>query len=54
MGFNDKILFDDIKLNVYKGDKIGLVGKYGVGKTTLFKIICNNLEVAAQRGALLL
>lgn len=44
MGFNDKILFDDINLNVYKGDKICLVGKNGVGKTTLFKIICNNLE----------
>ena len=44
IGFNDKILFDNINLNIYKGDKIGLVGKNGVGKTTLFKIICNNLE----------
>ena len=44
MGFNDKILFNNINLNIYKGDKIGLVGKNGVGKTTLFKIICNNLE----------
>ena len=44
MGFNDKILFDNINLNIYKGDKIGLVGKNGVGKTTLFKIICNNLD----------
>ncbi|MEB3073447.1 ABC-F family ATP-binding cassette domain-containing protein [Parvimonas sp. C2] len=44
MGFNDKILLDNINLNIYKGDKIGLVGKNGVGKTTLFKIICNNLD----------
>lgn len=44
MGFNEKILFEDINLNVYKGDKIGLVGKNGVGKTTLFKIICQKLE----------
>lgn len=29
----------DINLNVYKGEKIGIVGKNGAGKTTLLRII---------------
>ena len=44
MGFNNKILLDNINLNVYKGDKIGLVGSNGTGKTPLFKIICKKLN----------
>lgn len=44
MGFNEKTLFENINLNIYKGDKIGLVGKNGVGKTTLFKIICDRVK----------
>lgn len=44
MKFGTKELFNNINLNIYKGDKIGLIGGNGVGKTTLFKIICNFLE----------
>lgn len=40
MSFGEKELFSSLNLNIYKGDKIGLIGGNGVGKTTLFKIIC--------------
>ncbi|MCL2169760.1 MAG: ABC-F type ribosomal protection protein [Defluviitaleaceae bacterium] len=32
----------DITLEIYKGEKIGLLGKNGSGKTTLFKVIAEN------------
>lgn len=44
MSFSDKLLFENINLNIYKGDKIGLIGDNGCGKTTLFKIICNKIK----------
>ena len=37
--FGDKIIFNDLNLDVYKGDKIAFVGQNGCGKTTLTKII---------------
>ena len=33
-------ILKDISLSVHKNDKIALVGKNGVGKSTLLKIIC--------------
>lgn len=37
--FGDQELFSDISFNVNPGEKIGLVGRNGHGKTTLLKII---------------
>ena len=35
----DRILFADMTLGIYEGDKIGLVARNGAGKTTLLNII---------------
>lgn len=37
--FGDKTIFDDISLGVHQGDKIGVLGVNGTGKSTLLKII---------------
>ncbi len=42
--FGDRELFKNINFNIYKGDRIGLIGPNGVGKSTLFKIILNKIS----------
>jgi len=42
--FGGQVLFDDLSLNVNRGEKIGLVGRNGHGKTTLFQMIIGNVE----------
>ncbi|HOV27687.1 MAG TPA: ABC-F family ATP-binding cassette domain-containing protein [Pseudobacteroides sp.] len=37
--YSEKILFNDISLGINDGDKIGLIGINGVGKSTLLKVI---------------
>lgn len=39
MGYGDRILFKDLNLDIYRGEKIALIGANGIGKSTLFKII---------------
>ncbi len=43
--FGGQVLFDDLSLSVNRGEKIGLVGRNGHGKTTLFQMILGNVEV---------
>ena len=42
--YEDKEVFQDVSMEVYKGDRIGLIGPNGVGKTTLFKILLGQLS----------
>lgn len=37
--YGEKVLFDDISLQVNKGEKIAIVAKNGAGKSTLLKVI---------------
>ena len=42
--FGDHQVFHDLNAFVYKSDKIGLIGPNGVGKSTLFKIIAEEIS----------
>ncbi|MGL5314319.1 MAG: ABC-F family ATP-binding cassette domain-containing protein [Peptostreptococcaceae bacterium] len=43
MGYGERILFKDLDLDIYRGEKVALIGANGIGKSTLFKIIMNEL-----------
>ena len=42
--YPDNELFTDITLNLYRGDKVGIVGPNGSGKTTFLKVILGEIE----------
>ncbi|WP_165735207.1 ABC transporter ATP-binding protein [Pseudoalteromonas sp. C8] len=42
--FKDKVIADDFSTLVMRGDRIGLVGPNGIGKTTLLKLMFGDLE----------
>ena len=37
--FGDKVIFDDISCGIDQGEKIGIIGVNGTGKTTLLRVI---------------
>ena len=47
MQYPDKVLFSDFTDTIYKGEKIGLIGGNGVGKSTILKIIMGQIEAAS-------
>ena len=43
MMYGERILFKDLNLDIYRGEKVALIGANGIGKSTLFKIIMNEI-----------
>jgi ATP-binding cassette subfamily F protein 3 len=48
--FAGRVLFDDVSLQVNRGDRIGLVGPNGAGKSTLFALLLG--EVSPDTGTI--
>lgn len=44
MSFGDFPLFHNVSFDIYKGEKVAIIGPNGVGKSTLFKLIMNELD----------
>ncbi len=44
IGFNERKIINNFSANIMRGDKIGLIGANGVGKSTLLKIILGKLS----------
>lgn len=42
--FGDFKLLEGINFDIYRGEKVGLIGANGIGKTTLFKIILGEIS----------
>jgi ATP-binding cassette subfamily F protein 3 len=45
--YGDTCVFNDLSFSIYRGDKIGLIGPNGIGKTTLLRII-QSIEIANE------
>jgi len=43
--YGDQVIYRDLSLNINRGEKIGLVGRNGHGKSTLFQMILGNVEI---------
>ena len=52
VGYGEKIVFGDAQIEVRRGEKVALVGRNGEGKTTLMRVIMNELDPKAGESKL--
>ncbi len=50
-GYNDKKIFSNVTFSLNEGERAGLIGPNGEGKTTLVKLLCG--ELIADEGAVI-
>jgi ATP-binding cassette subfamily F protein 3 len=43
-GFNDNVLYSDIDLTIFRGERIALIGPNGFGKTTLLRMLAGEIN----------
>ena len=46
--FDEKTIFKDVDISISNGDKIALIGKNGMGKSTLIKSIVKDIEFEGE------
>ena len=50
--FGDKKIFDNVSFTINRDDRVALIAPNGIGKTTMFNIICGNYKI--QKGKITL
>ena len=48
LSFGDEVIFSDVSFSVNEGDRLGIIGSNGAGKTSLFRVLLGEYE--ADRG----
>ncbi|WP_434797772.1 ribosomal protection-like ABC-F family protein [Terrisporobacter vanillatitrophus] len=43
MAYDERVLFKGVNFDIYRGEKVALIGPNGIGKSTLFKIVMKEL-----------